>query len=445
MAERRARDHLYEIDVIRAVTALCVVGVHSVAFTVVLAQSQVGLQIQSAAVSALHFTREIFIAITGFVLLYTYANRPFSAKTFWRKRGIGVLLPYVVWSLFYDWRTKPPLPPGPWLLRAAGDLLTGGASFQLYFILLTLEFYLILPWFLPFMRRVGKRPWRLLAASFALQLVALFLDYRYLQAGPFSATALGQFLNGNQSRLLPLYQFYMIFGALAAMYVTRVRAFVLKHGAWTVAGLAVGLVLLWGNFIWQVDVARQGTGYAISVFQPAMAVYGLAVSAFLYWITYRWAVRRAPAPPRGHRFWLLLSNASFGIYLMHAYVLDVTMDQIVPRLPAAWPEPLRVVLVWMLVAGTTAALCSAWLYIPGLSRLVGRPCALRRDAGLGSRLDALANAARNRTAGAWSATQQLAIAASARIAWPQSPGHGQPSAPRATHSSAAGPTHTRSG
>lgn len=407
-AERRARDHLYEIDVIRAVTALCVVGVHAVAFTVVLAQSQVGLQIQSAAVSALHFTREIFIAITGFVLVYTYANRPFSAKTFWRKRGIGVLLPYVLWSLFYDWRTKPPLPPVPWLLRAAGDLLTGGASFQLYFILLTLEFYLILPWFLPFMRRAGKRPWRLFAASFALQLVGLFLDYRYLQAGPFAATSLGQLIVGNQSRLLPLYQFYMIFGALAAMYVTRVRAFVLGHGAWTVAGLAAGLGLLWGNFAYQVNVARQGTGYAISVFQPAMAVYALAVSAFLYWVAYRWAVARAPAPPRGHRLWLLLSNASFGVYLMHAYILDVAMDHLVPRLSGAWPEPLRVGLVWALVAAATAALCSLWLYIPGLSRLIGRPCALRRGAGIGRRLDALGGELRVRLAGVRAATLRAA-------------------------------------
>lgn len=407
-AQRSARDHLYEIDVIRAVTALCVVGVHAVAFTVVLAQGPLGQQLQNAAVSALHFTREIFIAITGFVLVYTYANRPFSARAFWRKRGIGVLLPYVLWSLFYEWRTKPPLPPAPWLLRTAGDLVTGSASFQLYFILLTLEFYLILPWFLPFMRRAGKRPWRLLAASCALQLLGLFLDYRYLQAGPFAATALGQFLNTNQSRLLPFYQLYMIVGALAAMYVTRVRAFVLSHGMWTVAGLAVGLGLLWGNFAYQVSVAHGGVGYAISVFQPAMAVYALAVSAFLYWVAYRWAVARAPAPPRGHRFWLLLSNASFGIYLMHAYILNVAMDQFVPRLSGAWPEPLRVGLVWALVAATTAALCSLWLYVPGLSRLVGRPCALRRDAGIGRRLDALAGELRVRLAGARAAALRTA-------------------------------------
>ncbi len=57
--------------------------------------------------SALHFTREIFIAITAFVMVYGYVNRPFRAKAFWRKRGLGVLLPYVLWSLFYEVASKP--------------------------------------------------------------------------------------------------------------------------------------------------------------------------------------------------------------------------------------------------------------------------------------------------------------------------------------------------
>src|SRR5215831_14118706 len=150
---QRQQSHLYELDVVRGVTALAVVGVHVTAFTIILANTPADQLLQNAAVSALHFTREIFIAITAFVMVYVYAGRPFSAKTFWRKRGIGVLIPYLVWSVFYDLVTKPALPPLQWLLRIVGEILVGGASFQLYYILLTLEFYLVLPWFLSFMAR----------------------------------------------------------------------------------------------------------------------------------------------------------------------------------------------------------------------------------------------------------------------------------------------------
>lgn len=74
------RGRLYEIDAIRAVTAICVVGVHAVSFTVILAHTNAGQLAQNAVVSALHFTREIFIAITAFVMVYGYVNRPFHAK-----------------------------------------------------------------------------------------------------------------------------------------------------------------------------------------------------------------------------------------------------------------------------------------------------------------------------------------------------------------------------
>jgi membrane-bound acyltransferase YfiQ involved in biofilm formation len=381
------RTHLYELDLIRSVTALAVVGVHVTTYTLVLAHSGSGALVQNAVVSALHFTREIFLAITAFVLVHTYNGKPLSARTFWRKRGIGVLVPYVAWSLFYEWRTKPPLPPWPWLLRALGDVLTGSASFQLYFILLSLELYLILPWFLAFIAWASKHPWRTLGISLAVQVLFLAADYRFVQVGPFAGTLFGRWLTGNQDRFLPFYQLNIVLGGLAALHMREVQAFLRRHGGLVIAGLALALALLEGNLLYQTNVTHEGIGYGISVLQPAMAVYAVAVAAFLYWLACRWATARAPRPPRGQGFWLLIANVSFGIYLTHAYVLDIAMSHVVPHLQGIRPEPLVVAGVWALVAGTSVAICIAWLYIPGLCRLIGRPCALRRDVGVGRRLD----------------------------------------------------------
>ena len=368
---------------IRSVTAIGVVGVHAVAFTVILTHTEAGLLAQNAVVSALHFTREIFLAITAFVLVYGYANRPFSTRVFWRKRGLGVVLPYVVWSVFYELATKPPLPPGQWLLRMAGDLLTGSASFQLYYILLTLEFYLVLPWFLWLIVHAGRRPWLLLGVSGALQVALLTLDYRYVETGPFSTTALGAYINLNQARFLPMYQFYAVLGGVAALYLPQVRAFVLRHGRWTIAVLALGLAMLWGDLLYQVEVSHMSIGYGITVFQPAMVVYAIGIATFFYWIAWRWAISRAPQAPRGARFWGLLSDTSFGIYLVQAIVLDQVIAHVVPVLPTWTPEPLRVGLIWALVASVTVGICVVFLYTPVLSRLIGRPWALRRDRGVG--------------------------------------------------------------
>jgi membrane-bound acyltransferase YfiQ involved in biofilm formation len=381
--------HLYEVDVIRAVTALSVVAVHTAAFTIILTATPVGQLLQSAVIGALHFTREIFLSITAFVMVYGYAQRPFSGRAFWKKRGIGVLLPYVIWSLFYEFALKPPLPPVPWVLRTLSDLVTGSASFQLYYILLTLELYLVLPWFLAFIRRAARHPWRVLGISLALQVILLAVDYRYVQVAPFENSPLGVFINLNQTRFLPLYQFYLVLGGLAALNIDKLRAFVVRFGGWSIPALMLTLAVLTENLIYQAAIMHNGLLYGISVFQPAMPFYAVAVSLFLYWIAYRWATRRAPSPPRWYKFWGLLSSASFGIYLLHAYMLNLAMTYLVPNLPASWAEPMRVGLTWIVVGGTTAAICSFMLYVPGLSRLIGHPCMLPQDNRISSGVAAL--------------------------------------------------------
>jgi probable poly-beta-1,6-N-acetyl-D-glucosamine export protein len=366
---------LYEVDVIRVITAVSVVAVHAVAFTIILAHTSTGQLLQSGVVSALHFTREIFLAISAFVLVYGYANRPFSNKAFWKKRGIGVLVPYVLWSIFYEFaQPQSPLPPGAWTLRTLGDLVTGSASFQLYYILLTIELYLILPWFLDFIKRASRHPWILLGCSLALQVLLMVLEYQFVQVAPFNRTPLGIFINLNQIRFLPLYQFYVVLGGVAALKITEIRAFLARFGALSIPALLLTLGVLWGNLFYQADITHMGIGYGISVFQPAMPFYAIAVCACLYWLTYRYAVRWAPKPPRGFQFWTVLSNASFGIYLLHAFILNKIMIFLVPSMPVGWFEPLRVLLTWIVAVSLTAGICSASLYAPILSRLIGHPC-----------------------------------------------------------------------
>jgi membrane-bound acyltransferase YfiQ involved in biofilm formation len=382
----KASKHLYEVDVIRAVTALCVIGVHVLAFALLGATGPLGEFLRYDVKSSLHFTREIFLSISAFVLVMVYGKRTLSAKTFWKKRGIGVLLPYIAWSLFYERERTNGLHLSP--LRWTGgfllDLVTGKSSYQLYFILLTLEFYLILPWFLQFIKRAGTHPWRLLAISFGLQVALFVWDFNYAQLPPLSTTSVGHIIIVYQDNFLPVYQFYVILGGLAALHMEQLRAFVIRHGVWTILATAVSLTLLLGNLWYQTYVTHRGMVYGSTVFQPAMPLYAFSVSVFLYWIAYRWSISRAPSPPRGFRVWGLLSDISFGIYLLHVYILNRALIGFLPSLPDAWPAALRIFLLWVVVAGLTCVICAVMLYTPGLSRLIGRPCALPRDRGLGA-------------------------------------------------------------
>ena len=367
------RSHLYEIDLVRVVTAICVVGVHATFFTLFLNRSAFGAQLQNGVVDALHFTREVFLSITAFVMVYVYARRPFPVWTFWRKRGLGVLLPYIFWSLVYVWIGVPHSPVQAWLSTALVDILTGTASFQLYFILLSLEFYLVLPLFLPAIQRLGERhPWRLLVASGALQFAFLYVDHNFIEVGPFSATQVGQFINTYQASFLPFYQFYAVVGALAALHAGRLRPFVQYHGRLVLTASALGLGALWLRYGIGVWIEHGSDAFNTSVFQPVMVFYSAAVALFLYWVGVTWASSRSPEAPRGQAFWALLSDASFGIYLIHPLFLNPIVSELAPKLPAAVPVAIRVAAVWGLAAGLTAAACVVLLYVPLASRLIGR-------------------------------------------------------------------------
>lgn len=380
-AGKPGRPYLYEVDLVRIVTALCVVGVHAAAFTVLYNHTPLGQDLQNGVVIALHYTRSVFLSITAFVLTYGYAHRRYSLKKFWWRRGLGVLLPYIAFSFFYVWFSTPHHPFGSWLSAAALHTLKGDASYQLYYILLSIEFYILMPVFLWLMAKVERFPWKLLIGSFLIEMALMYLNYHYLQASAFSHTNLGRWLNDYGWRLLPFYIFYMVLGYLAATYLVQVRTFLLRHGWWVVAVISLALASVWLRYLYALRVEHYSVGYATSVFQPSMVFYSGAVALFLYWVGCRWAlrgpdhVRPDGEKPRGARVVAVLSDAAFGIYLIHAFILDRVLQHVGPNLPQSWPGGVRALTVWALAAGGAAAISSLMLFIPGLSRLVGRQCA----------------------------------------------------------------------
>ncbi len=374
MKELQARrPHVYELDPLRAITAFCVVAVHVVALTIFLNHTTMGVEIQNALVVALHFTREEFIFVTAFALIYVYYGKPFELKKFWVKRSIGVLLPYSIWSAIYVAVNVPGQAPLAYIQTTLIDIVSGNASFQLYYILLTLQFYIIFPLFLLFMKRVARHPWKVLIVSFVLEVLLLYADYRWVQQGTLASTGFWQFFAEYQNRFILIYQFYFVLGGFAALYFQQVRSFVLRYG-WLIAyGFLAATATLWLHFVLQLRVYQESMGYATSVLQPIMAFYSLAVILFSFWLVCRWAShKQQDKHPRGYHIWQVLADASFGVYLIHVLFLMAILKWVLPAMSAAWPIAVRVFLTWFMTVGSATATTVILLYIPGLSRLVGR-------------------------------------------------------------------------
>jgi probable poly-beta-1,6-N-acetyl-D-glucosamine export protein len=380
------RPYIYELDLMRAVTALAVIAVHVLVFTTFLDRVTRSQQLQNGMIISFHFTRAVFMFVTAFALVYVYRGKAFALKSFWSKRGITTILPYCAWTLIYVWAntevlTSNPLHQTPLaFIRMVGfDLLTGGASYQLYYILVTIQFYIVLPLFLFFIAKTARHPWIVLAISFLVQIALFTFSYTQLQEGTLASSGFWQVFRANRDSMFFFYEFYFILGGMAAIYYQQVSTFLLRHGRLVSSSFLLGLVLLWFHFIYQVRIEQTGLGYATAVLQPILVPYSFVVIIFLFWLASVWASRRkTDGQPRGYRFWHMLSDASFGIYLTHPIFLTIALNWILPALPATWSAAVRELLVWCVAAVGATILSMLLVRTPLLSYLVGRGWILPR-------------------------------------------------------------------
>jgi probable poly-beta-1,6-N-acetyl-D-glucosamine export protein len=379
--QQTRRAHVYELDPLRAITAWSVVAVHTLSNTVNLNYSEVGVQLQNAFVVAMHFTREMFIFVTAFALVYVYFGKPFALKRFWAKRSLSVLVPYCIWSIVYVWVNFPGQSPVTFIKTSIIDILSGNASYQLYYILITIQFYIILPLFLLFLKRFAHHPWKVLAVSFVIQVLLFYIDYDLLQQGTLASNGFWSFVSEYQNRFVLTYQFYFVLGGFAALYFQQIRSFLLRYGWMVACGMVTAISILWLHYVLQIRVYQESLGYATSVLQPVMVFYSLAVILFGCWLVCLWTSRKSQdGRPHGYRTWQALSDASFGVFLIHVLLLSAILKWIVPAMPAVWPVAVRVFLAWIMAAGSATVLSMTLLRIPILSRLVGREHVAQRKA-----------------------------------------------------------------
>ena len=376
-AASQGRPYLHELDRLRVTTALSVIAVHVFGLTMFLDKTPLAFEAQNVFVSLFHFTREVFMFVTAFALVYVYYGKPFALGHFWKRRGMGVLLPYTFWTIVYFWvndyllSTERPNSPLLIVQKLAWDLVTGNASYQLYYILLTIQFYLLFPIFLKFLRRVERHPWPVLGISFVLEVGILYALQSNLQAR-LLPSQVASWIDQFKDSFVLIYQFFFILGGMVALYLENVRAFLLRYGRWVVGSMAAALAALAIHYLVATRLQHESVTTAAGVLQPIMAFYGTIVIFFFYWLAYRQVTRAAQRQTmRGQRIWHSFSDAAFGIYLVHPLILGA-LTGLVTLAFMSWPAVVLLVLLWALTAAGSIAWSLILLRIPVLSRLVGR-------------------------------------------------------------------------
>jgi poly(3-hydroxybutyrate) depolymerase/surface polysaccharide O-acyltransferase-like enzyme len=320
-AAPRSRPHIIAFDLIRLIIMVFVVSVHTLAF----AGGRVTMSI-GAVTTIFHTSRELFLLLTALVLTYNYGQRPLKAGRFLRRRFWLVLPAYITWSAIYyaaDGRSRGPFPSA-----FLHDLANAGARYHLYFLLVSMQIYLLFPlirWVLK--KTEGYHTW-LFGLALAYQAwLTVGLHYKVGRSGN---GVIAQFLNGaGQGYWIDTYVLYVVAGALAGWHFEQLCAFTRRHlrSGWRVAlvaaaGVAAGI----GVYLIETEVFGATPGNASAVFQPVVIFEALAFGWALLGAGLLWSAsvsRDGGAPLR--RFCAAGSASSFGIYLAHPLVLQVLL------------------------------------------------------------------------------------------------------------------------
>jgi poly(3-hydroxybutyrate) depolymerase/surface polysaccharide O-acyltransferase-like enzyme len=310
----------------------------------------------------LHTSREVFVTVTALVLTYRGGTAPERSRwRFWLRRYWLVGVPYLVWSGAYFLADGEPLnPPLSALSRLGLDLVTGAAHYHLYFLLVTMQIYLIVPllsWLVKITR--GRHRAVILASAF-VQIVFSALIHYQVAVPPVLRAWLD-----HPDALLPSYQLYILTGAIMADHIADLSDWVRQRRLQV--GLALLLIAAAGvsSYLIEVSLLGQPPQQASQVFQPVVTVESLAIVLGAYTLGAWWAETRRPG-------WVsnLIgdgSASSFGIYLAHPLVLQgvVTLSLVSGALEAMTVAPSAVVLTAGLLGIVPLVLAVTW----GLVRL----------------------------------------------------------------------------
>ena len=362
------RAHIYEVDFLRALTVFSVVTLHSLSSLTFLIKSPVSsVQLINFFIHSLHYNREMFIFVTGFLLTYSYFNKPFSAKKFWLRRFLLIVVPYIFWSLIYVTIGNTSLGIVDYIKISVIDILTGNASYQLYYILLTIQFYAIFPLVLMILKYIKTKPLVTILISFAIQIVGIGINYSFIQTGILHGSFISNFLIPYQDRLFITYQFFFIAGAFIALYIENVYTFIGEYGRYLPYIFIANVVCFALYFNYQIHIAHSSLNYAVSVLQPSVVIYSAIIIIFFGWLAILWAKRK-----KLFGVIKLISETSFGIFFVHVFILNIIVHSVLPVISSSTPIVLKMLFVIISTFLCSIFLCWILLKTSLLSWTIGR-------------------------------------------------------------------------
>jgi len=311
------RERVCAVEAIRGISMMGVIGIHIGAEY--LANPSPNLHLVALFDIGTRFSVPIFFFISAFGLFYGQSlSAVFSYRDFLARRGRTVVIPYLIWSLFYivhdAWYYGTGFPP---LLSLPGILFFGNAKYQLYFMVILIWFYLLMPL------------WRFLLRHMTLPLLAgiLVLQIAFDDWSSFN-TAFNLYVyglpEGTLLRALLFYRlnywvmhyvFIFLLGGYIALHFDTFRTLMARHARRL---YALGIISLTALLAWYYKlILTDGYTpleaiYTAHQLSPLGILYTIGASLALFAFFTRLGTKNLPG-----RAFQFLGKHSYFIYLAH--------------------------------------------------------------------------------------------------------------------------------
>lgn len=308
------KERIPAIEYMRGISMLGVVGIH-VGSQYLMNNPTPNLQLLALYEVVTRFSVPIFFFISAFGLFYNLDLRePFNYKMFMKRRFKTVLIPYLVWSAFYILHytimnhTLYLFHP----LNLLGILFFGLACYQLYFMILLIWFYALMPIWIMIVKRLNII---LLVILFIVQMLIDYYSSFMLNPYGIENPIIKAIFMYRLNYWVIHYVFIFVLGGYVAVHYAEFKVFMeTQLGKLRILGLLslLGLLAYYYYCIYYNGYSPEGAINTAHQLSPAGLIYTLGASLYLfaefqYGFLAKW----------GTGLFSLLGKHSYFVYLAH--------------------------------------------------------------------------------------------------------------------------------